>query len=251
VVNQAPSGAWHRDPVGHHEYRYWDGIEWTSHVADNGVAAVDPLLDSLPAPPPRPTTKEEKEQQAIAAREAYESFPDLPGTHAEWRRTEGDRWSLDLVERNGDILARDRHRGYTRKITVGEHAFAERHQGRRLFTSRLREVIDLETGAPIFRIEGSHSYHSAKMSVHFPDGREYSFPVQGAVMTALDETGSAVAKFRIVYVPSPRLGKWNSHPKDEVVLLVGDELVTRELMCVIAVARLQLHLYISKPGGGA
>jgi hypothetical protein len=284
VRSPKPIGAWHADPIGWHEFLYWDGGKWTEDVADNGVTAVDPLL----APPSseavvaaellgsrtasvddgrasntpvtraglRRERRATKEEHAIAARKAYQAFPGLPGTHAEWRRTEGDRRSLDLVERDGDILASDRRRWITRRITVGEHVFAERREGRRFsFTSRFREVIDLETGAPIFRIEGHHSYRKANMIVHLPDGRRYSFPVQGeyfsvAVMTAVDETGTAVAQFRRVSVPSPRLGKWNTHPKDEVVLLGGDQLVTRELICVIAVARLELFRYVTKPGGG-
>jgi hypothetical protein len=35
--------AWHPDPTGRHEHRYWDGERWTEHVADAGVAAEDPL----------------------------------------------------------------------------------------------------------------------------------------------------------------------------------------------------------------
>ena len=38
----APAG-WHPDPTGAHELRYWDGRVWTEHVADDGVASVDPL----------------------------------------------------------------------------------------------------------------------------------------------------------------------------------------------------------------
>ena len=41
--------AWHPDPVGRHEYRWWDGSQWTEHVADGGVAAVDPLDSAAPA----------------------------------------------------------------------------------------------------------------------------------------------------------------------------------------------------------
>ena len=37
-----PAG-WHRDPTGRHETRYWDGGAWTEHVADGGVAGVDPV----------------------------------------------------------------------------------------------------------------------------------------------------------------------------------------------------------------
>src|SRR6476646_5102962 len=67
-----------------------------------------------------------KDGDAIAGRDAWLAFPDRPGTHAEWRRTVGDRWSLDLVRRDGVTLARDRRRYYSRRITVGEQVFAER-----------------------------------------------------------------------------------------------------------------------------
>ena len=47
-----PSGgvppAWYADPLGRHEYRYWDGAAWTHHVADGGQASVDPV-DASPA----------------------------------------------------------------------------------------------------------------------------------------------------------------------------------------------------------
>ena len=42
-----PSGsgtapAWFRDPFVRHQYRYWSGTEWTEHVEDDGVPAIDP-----------------------------------------------------------------------------------------------------------------------------------------------------------------------------------------------------------------
>ncbi len=42
---EAPQEAanWYPDPSGRHAYRYWDGASWTSHVADNGQASLDPL----------------------------------------------------------------------------------------------------------------------------------------------------------------------------------------------------------------
>ena len=251
MVDETPAAGWRPDPVERHALRYWNGSQWTVHVADDGATAVD-LLTWSELQRERRATNEER---GSAARKAYQGFPDLPGTHAEWRRTTGDRWSLDLVTRDGDVLASDRHRGYSRRITVGERVFVERHEGRRLFTSRLREVVDLETGASIFRIEGCHSYHQAKMVIHLPDERRYSFPVEGgtvnsAVMTAADETETAVAQMRRVMIPSPRLGKWHSHPKHEVVVVGGDELLTRELLCVIAVARLELPHYVTAPSGG-
>ena len=50
-----PAG-WYTDPVGRHEYRYWDGTDWKPEVSDGGVTAVDPLG---PAPPPLPQRRAE------------------------------------------------------------------------------------------------------------------------------------------------------------------------------------------------
>lgn len=36
------TGSWQPDPFGRHQYRYWDGAEWTDQVADDGVTSVDP-----------------------------------------------------------------------------------------------------------------------------------------------------------------------------------------------------------------
>jgi uncharacterized protein YxjI len=40
--------AWHPDPSGRHQLRYWDGVTWTDHVSTNGVAAMDPLVATAP-----------------------------------------------------------------------------------------------------------------------------------------------------------------------------------------------------------
>jgi uncharacterized protein YxjI len=33
--------AWHPDPTGRHQLRYWDGQDWSEHVSDHGVQAID------------------------------------------------------------------------------------------------------------------------------------------------------------------------------------------------------------------
>jgi len=37
-----PAG-WYDDTTGRHQHRYWNGTQWTAHVADRGVAANDPI----------------------------------------------------------------------------------------------------------------------------------------------------------------------------------------------------------------
>jgi uncharacterized protein (AIM24 family) len=38
---------WQPDPLGQHEYRYWDGTEWTEHVSNSGVTSTSPLDASV------------------------------------------------------------------------------------------------------------------------------------------------------------------------------------------------------------
>ena len=45
---QAPAD-WYADPFGRHEHRYWDGLQWTEHVASAGQQAVDAPI--VPPPP--------------------------------------------------------------------------------------------------------------------------------------------------------------------------------------------------------
>jgi Protein of unknown function (DUF2510) len=37
-----PAG-WKADPVGRHQFRYWDGFKWTDNVADGGAQSTDPV----------------------------------------------------------------------------------------------------------------------------------------------------------------------------------------------------------------
>jgi uncharacterized protein YxjI len=41
-MTDASPAAWHPDPYGRHELRYWDGARWTEHVSSHGKQAVDP-----------------------------------------------------------------------------------------------------------------------------------------------------------------------------------------------------------------
>jgi len=42
AATAVPAG-WHPDPTGRHDHRWWNGVRWTSHAADGGVAVTDPL----------------------------------------------------------------------------------------------------------------------------------------------------------------------------------------------------------------
>jgi uncharacterized protein DUF2510 len=46
-MSDIPAG-WQPDPRGRHEYRYWDGNQWTDHVSDQGQVSSDPVADASP-----------------------------------------------------------------------------------------------------------------------------------------------------------------------------------------------------------
>lgn len=56
VMGNISTGQWHNDPTGRHQYRYFDGVQWTDHVSDNGVSSVDPL-NGTPQPVTQPVTQ--------------------------------------------------------------------------------------------------------------------------------------------------------------------------------------------------
>ncbi len=42
ISPQVPAD-WYPDPSGMHQFRYWDGAQWTPQVADNGQQSIDPI----------------------------------------------------------------------------------------------------------------------------------------------------------------------------------------------------------------
>lgn len=47
-MSDIPAG-WQPDPRGRHEYRYWDGTQWTDHVSNQGEVSQDPVADASSA----------------------------------------------------------------------------------------------------------------------------------------------------------------------------------------------------------
>jgi uncharacterized membrane protein YhaH (DUF805 family) len=52
VSQDSSAGGWHPDPAGRHQFRWYDGNRWTSHVASEGVSGVDEL-DPTPVAQPQ------------------------------------------------------------------------------------------------------------------------------------------------------------------------------------------------------
>jgi hypothetical protein len=77
--------AWLADPARRHQYRYWDGIGWTDHVADNGEAGIDPL-DAVASVEEGPVESAVREERAIVSygrrhpEMAWDAHVALPGS---------------------------------------------------------------------------------------------------------------------------------------------------------------------------
>jgi actin-like ATPase involved in cell morphogenesis len=50
------AAGWQPDPTGRHEYRYWNGTEWTDDVSDGGVTATDAMPEAASAAIPTPAS---------------------------------------------------------------------------------------------------------------------------------------------------------------------------------------------------
>lgn len=57
-------GEWRADPSGRHEFRYWNGTQWTENVSDQGRASVDPSMEptARPTMPPPPAVKPKRKK---------------------------------------------------------------------------------------------------------------------------------------------------------------------------------------------
>jgi len=111
-----------------------------------------------------------------------------------------------------------------------------------------RKLVD-ETGVPVLYTSGRNFGREAQASVSFPDGRSLRFPVRGthranAIMTAVDEAGNSVARYRIT-----RFTKGGLRHNVEVALHPGREL-TDELILAITISAPQLSSYFSVQRGG-
>jgi len=69
--DQGSSGSskadWYADPLGRHQFRYWDGLAWTDSVADDGQQATDPV-SQVPRQPSAPVEVSWRDVKAMKAR---------------------------------------------------------------------------------------------------------------------------------------------------------------------------------------
>jgi DivIVA domain-containing protein len=191
------------------------------------------------------------EQQTIASREGGtrrmtvhaggRSFtykkPDIPA------RSTADSWPPDIAG-----AATRSWRDYTGHFAA--ETMSSKAQRKEARTAH--ELAD-EAGIPILYTSGQNFGRRAYACISFPDQRWLRFLVRGtkswnAIMTAVDQAGNSLARYRASTVDSP----W---PQAQVEITVHpDRELTDELLLAIAISAEWLESYFSSPnhsGAGA
>jgi hypothetical protein len=99
---------------------------------------------------------------------------------------------------------------------------------------RLLQLLD-ETGEPVLYTAGTHFDHFAGSYIKFPGQRWLRFPVRGtsrgnAIMTAVDQDGNKVARYRLGYA------RETDYLKTVMITVHPDHRLTEELALAIAVS---------------
>jgi hypothetical protein len=189
------------------------------------------------------------------AHSPWEGIPDLPGTRLSWRLRKG----VELTLVNGTVVATLKSTGLrSRRIRVDKRLFEYSNIDRYFSRKRWfggdphfrndREIVELPSADPVFRVQGGHYNRRAESVVTFPDSSEYRFPVWGrplkrAVMVCTDHRGSSVAHYR--YVPR-QMGD-----QKHIEIVVGpSHQLTAELTCLIVISSEFLPQFFRLQSGG-
>jgi DivIVA domain-containing protein len=150
-----------------------------------------------------------------------------------------------------DIAARSRRDGAGHFAAAAMKKRKQQGQSRVMRQARgMRELVD-EMGNPILYTSGEHFNWRAWACVSFPDGRWLRFPVRGtrranAIMTAVDQAGNKVARYRIAMGSSLWESRLAPSKPVEITVNPGWEL-TDEVVLTIAISARLLARYFNQP----
>ena len=170
---------------------------------------------------------------------AWRDFGQLPGTHLWWGGT--GKFKKELRTAEEQTLASSR-RLFGETFSAGGRDFTWSSPPRQGW----RELVDKETGVPVLYTSGQNYECRAEASIMFPDQRWLRFLVRGtgrvnAIMTAVDETGNRIARYRISNMRS-----WTLDTV-EITVHPGSEL-TDELALALVISAAWLEFYFLRPG---
>ena len=186
---------WHPDPTGKHELRYWDGTQWTEHVADAGVQGVDPL-DAGPAAGSGEQAVVQQEQQVSADAAQYGVEADL-----------GPDAATRVAPHRQDLLNQVRAEASAPAAELESTGVASECNGSaRLCTRRLDQVVFAGAHNAMSNAEVSgwlFPHHNHGIARQLEDGVRallidvhYGVPAGEHVITDFDREGGSIDKIQ-------------------------------------------------------
>jgi hypothetical protein len=176
--------------------------------------------------------------------EAWERFPELVGTHLKLDRVSSRGWELIRSE-DGLALASTKGARWADRGDIAQIEFNGAIYRRTIFPPWRRRFqwVNVETKSSILRGAGVNSNHRARMAMELPDGRRFRFPVRGtetrnAVMTAVDDKGDRVARFR------------SARGSGLEAVVAPHVPITTEVLLVVAASSQAVLTYFHVPQGG-
>lgn len=191
---------------------------------------------------------------AEQCRKAWHEFGKQPGTYLRLEWTGIARRELRSAQQQtiasmsckwSDVRLATNISEIGARFSINNESFVLKSTG----YAQSRKLVD-QTGTPVLYTSGRNFNGIAGACISFPDGRSLRFPVRGtgranAIMTAVDEAGNGIARYRIIRLSAGGLGR-----KGVEVALHPDWELTNELMLAIMISAPQLRSYFSVQGGG-
>jgi uncharacterized protein YxjI len=172
--SQPPAPAdWYADPFGRHEYRYFDGTNWTEQVSSHGRTSVDPPIGEGHVPTVQRDTSKVVGDVGRAGATGTGAFTGGGSIFTEPILVVNQK--AKLIEVNNEYAVYDQHgRQIAAVREVGQSALKK---AVRLFTSydqyltHSLQIVDM-TGTPLFGLTRPAKLVKSRVIVTDPGGRE-------------------------------------------------------------------------------
>jgi hypothetical protein len=221
-------------------------------IQGSGFASQQSRQDVLRALGATTTSPNEPATQRCEREAAWRSFAELPGAHLAVRSMLLS--SRDVVTAEGELLCSSRRRGCD--LFIGDRHFVVHMGGKKLrLLSAMPpyELLDASSGQRVLYLDSRNWNLVASGLVHSPSHR-YTFPVsynksrlwwlRFPVMSAVDETGKTVARYRRARPQDPG---W----KRVEIVVDAEESLNDELVLLLTTTANFLDSFFEKPRGGA
>jgi DivIVA domain-containing protein len=250
----------------------WCDVGDVTQLVRGGISALARCY-----PGHKPTREEAWSWFAGQCQEAWRDFGQHPGRHLRWGLQRG-RFELRTADQqtlaSPDPALRTVSMGGRNFIfqkpgppeslppVIGEiaarstrdssgHFAKPEHRQNKPSVREVRKLVD-EAGIPILYTSDENYDWRASFGISFPDGRWLRFPVRGtrranAIMTAVDQAGNKIARYRIIDRGFNLLWKTSLRQHSVEISVNPDRELTDELVLAIVISAEELSRYFVVP----